>query len=459
MIEGQTPPPLMPLPVPEAAPRSKRGVWIALSAVVVVLLACAIAAAVSLSWVFSQDGLDWLERTAGYSDSLGDEDYGYQDPGGARAALWTADGRFAVAQAYTEDGMPCVIAIDPSGGEPDVVENYILAAVEPTGSVVWLRDGSHPWGSDPGPDAAPLPALTDGMFDSPGEYSLVRWDLGGAYPEPVQARYPVWAPLANGSGITAQFTVDETAGTNPTGITFKRDGSPAVDARIHPDIVTFHVIGWSPSGKYFAIEQLVQVSEYGPSEYYSEDVYDGPLRYLVILDAETGKAVFEKPAMNDGMRPAFWHSKRDVVMWANQRVYEDAQTGTESEPARLMAASPDGTSARASQVLGFEEPVAWKDLYQLTLIGCEPAGMLVTAPWAGTPLWLIDPSGAVVGAGSADDVDGGAWNERYGLLSMGQYTDPDTSAELDALRLYDVHGGPRRDLWLATPPVSDEGAS
>ncbi len=418
------------------------------------LLLCGAAVFIGLSWLFSEDGLNSFLRAMEPAGAYEDYAYELEDSSGSRAALWTGDGEYAVAQVYSADGTPCVVAVDPDGGEPILQEGYLLAAVEPTGSVVWVIHLEPTWAEEPLSLGYPAPIVADGMFDGPLKHPLDRWDIGGAYPEPVGAQYASWQPLVSSTGVRALFEIDDTRGGNPAALSIEQPGGPAVEVPLPPEILTFHAIGWSPSGRYFALEQLTQVSSIDSPDTYSYDYYDGPKRFLVIVDARTARPVFERQVMNDGLGPAFWHAERDVVVWGDQQAYADERTGEESAPARLMAAAPSGEMTRADVMLGFEEPVAWGDLSQLALLGCEPSGMLVTAPWAGTPMWLIGKDG-VQGAGSADDVYGGAWSERWGVLSVGAYTDPATSAQLDALRLYDVSGGPRRDLWLADPPTDE----
>jgi len=451
------PPQLTPLPIPERAPKSRKLLWVMLVLVLVLICSCAGAAAIGLNWAFSPEGLEWQSNTL-LGMAPGEQDfsapYDYAEEGGARAAVWTANERFALAQSYDFDGAPVVVAVDMQSGDVLTEPGYILKAVEPTGSVVWLIAAD-----DVSEDSRGWVGLADGLLDSPAVYSLRRWDLGGAYPEPADDRSPEWTPVVNAQGVEARFTLDTALGAYPSELRFAWPGGSEVVADIDPEVVTYRPIGWSPSGKFFAIEQLVQSKDYVSADEWSFEFYDGPPRLLIMFDAVTGKPVFEQQVMNDALDPAFWHPERDLVLWANQQVLEEPDAGIEGKSAMIMAADPSGSVGPASERLGFEEPVAWGDLPQLTLVGVRPSGLLVTAPWAGTPMWLVASDQTVKGAGAADILSGGAWSEKSGVLSMGQYTDLDTSAELDALRAYDVNGGPRRDLWLATPPASTQGGT
>jgi len=406
-----------------------------------------------MNWASSAPGQEWFAQFTGYDDLTNDtydDDYYYDD--NPRGAYWSGDGRYAVAQAYDADREPVVVAVDPSAGKPvREMAGYYLVSIEPTGSVAWLVSTQ----SDQDPDGADplLSHIVGGMYDAPVR-ALERWDLSSDE-GPVKARFPQKTYLDGALGTRARLVTDSKRGANPYRVAIERAGAAAVDVDLPQKIATFRPIGWSPSGRYFALEELTQMSELKAFSDGGYDYLDEPLRYLVVVDGQTGAVTYGAPVINNGSSPAFWHADRDLVIWANARVYEGSKTGLSPDRPHLMAVTPGGDVVNASDALGFEEPAALKNFYPL-LLGCEPQGIVI-ADDPSSAGWLI--VGSTVTVATFDSVTGNAWNDRWGVVSMGEYTDSASGDQLDALRLYDLNGGPRRDLWLTAPPAPDEGGN
>lgn len=426
-------PPLAPLPVPPQGGAGRK-VWMWVIGIVALLLVCGGLAIAAIAYTLGSDAL------FGAGGLLGD----YW--GGMDTVRWTGDGTRAVVQTYAEDGSPSVMAIDPVSGDTIADEGWVLVAVEPTGSVLWLiKSDSEAVIADQNGDGV-LAMQTDGTFDSPAK-EIYRWDIGSGDVMPTRAADPRWTDLPGPDGGVARFGVDLSKGVHPSELELESHG---VVSRVGlpKGLETFGVVGWSPSGDYFALEELVQIDGEGVSwtEAFSTE---GPERRLVIVDARTGEVVFKRSVLANSYDRPLWDPVADVVYYVDQGSWDEE---SEQEPVpSLMVARPDGSFEDAFLALGIERPSSWDGAYILNLLGVDETGVLVAAEGdMNAALWLVG-DGVLENTGSVSSMYQPRWYRGVGLLSMETENDADYTTETSVLVLYDIHGGSRVELWRGKP--------
>lgn len=290
-----------PIPVGEPpSPRSSR--WRRIVAAVValaVVTGCAVGIRAAVRLLGDAFG-------AAEDDLLEPEDWGFAGSGGVNVAQWSDDGRYLVVQRFTADGRPIVAAVDAENGSGRVIEGFRALFAEPYAPVVWLeRVGASGMPADDG--------LGD-TFDHKSDDLLV-WRLDGiASPQlPESLR---WAPIPGPGGISAHVAVDPSLGCGPAGIAFApADGTPPVEpayVRLVPQ-GTFVPVGWSPSGRYFAVESLLPDD---PLDISALPADERPVRCLYVIDATSGSVVATQQVPTLGPAPAaLWERDEDALVW------------------------------------------------------------------------------------------------------------------------------------------------
>jgi hypothetical protein len=363
------------------------------------------------------------------------------------AVAWADHGNLAVAQIVDRKSVPTVIAWDRTTGRRSILTGYRLVGAEPAAPRAWLvRDTA----SDRAADAAV--DLVGDTIDSVPAGGLLAWSPGSA-PEGTSGPVAHWQPWDGPDGRVASMSLDPARAAMPQAISFRRPGggwtgpAPLTTAR------SFQPVGWSPSGKYFAVQTLEN-----PEAEADAAMLEDPaaatqeLPHLVILSTDSGKVVAEASPMLAQGPFAAWDARVDRIFYAT---YSDAQS---ADPTATLEAidvtGPVGPSkapelVRAVEALGIADGMG--------VVGGGPKGPMVAVSRAiepgvsgtGTELWRIEPDGAHwVGTIEDHPLDIDVWSEAGGLLSI---TDRWGVVVLDEL------GQERARLWPDSPVVNAAG--
>jgi hypothetical protein len=325
-VDGLGPGP-EPLPLPPGArgtgapPRPRRVGLIIAIAVASMLVLCAVGGIVAFSEFSGVDPFAALDMSG-------------SSPGpavGVHSVRWAGDGRFVVVE-YGSGGVDAttsIIAWDSKTKERSIIDGFRLVATEPWSTEVWLTPAVQPEDRDsevnsPWDEAPWGPPIAD------GEGAAWRWDVATPGNEPVELPEPTWEPWKGPSGTKAVLAIDDDYGLWPISISFET--SPGtVEGETPEHTLTFLPVGWSPSGRYFAI--------------LSDDRWYGTGATVAILDATDGSIVasFETTVGPDGeidrqMGGAAWDPDRDVL-W----VATTATDGSEDVDVAVLGLEASGT--------------------------------------------------------------------------------------------------------------------
>ena len=308
---------------------------------------------------------------------------------GVLQMTWAGDGRYAIVE-YVGTGLDAttsVIAWDSVTRRTVRADGFRLVAVEASATQVWLAraplretglgaeeplDESDadeydysPW-NDPAMVGVP-------PSDGPGVPWV--WDVssGGS---PVRPSEPHWRPWAGPAGITATLKVTPDTGLWPSSVEFATEGT-ATRLWQAEGSLTFLPLGWSPSGRYFAIWRA---ADSGNGE-------------VTIIDATTGGTVArdvdasdatesaERPSASfDGIAGAAWDPETDALWIIRYDTTDDGGTYR----VRASTLVPGGEPVEAGGA-----PAGWRSaMDQPTLLGTDSQGVLIAVEiGSGTGLW------------------------------------------------------------------------
>ena len=352
--------------------------------------------------------------------------------GGNNVVAWTGSGRYVVLQYYRDYLYPSVVVWDAETDTTRVLDNYRVLFVEPDAAVVWLEpvtarqaDGST-W----------LDGLSDCLDHKPER--LVAWRLDdGSAPS---ARVPSkWRPIAGPGGYVAYPEINVLKGAGPSALWFNNAASSGegVKDEILDTTNTFLPVGWSPSGRYFAIEESAR-----------EDAYTGdsgeepaPLsRKLVVYDAATGKvsAQAELPETAIESPTALWDGTTDRLFWP---VAPRMTSDTASE-LQLRTMTATGTAGDAFARMGWDLPERLGEVWFVNSLGSDPAGPLLDVD---STIYRVGPQG-LEDLGNLNE-DSGAWHPQNGLAAVYYGYSQKDETEWMELVVLDERGGGRRVVW------------
>ncbi len=417
------------VPVPLATPPRKRsltGLWVAL--IVVALLGmCGLA-----GWgVFlAVDSLPpWVSGEAWSSQYVSED------------VLWTADGRFAVLQTQDEDGIPMVVVVDMDTKDVREERGVYVATAEAGAPVLWLvRMSDDEWqarleSEDPLPGAGP--------FDEPPS-ALEVWDLSDEDAAPSDRAPARWRKVTGSAGWDAYLEIDPLAGAFPRKLLFNNSASSGEghSAQLPDDFGTFAFLGFSPSGEYVAIEELLLPSEVGHKT-----------RRLLMIRAEDGSAATERELGNAAHTLA-WDPTGDRLIWTDYGF--DTET-RQANWARLVTLSADGVERDAFDVWDCEKPAEWDEVAcGAELVGTDSVEQVVC-------LAVEDENSTritTVGPGGVTDKGALPWScsardycNQHGFLQSETLWDEDSGSQSQLVR-YDSVGGSRTVLWTG-PMLGD----
>lgn len=346
-----------PLPLEVTATRppapGSRTSTIAVVVVLVLLFACC-----SCVVVFTALG-------ARYGEQMGSRALDALVPqfwGGVPRLYWTGNGRYAVAQTsdvritssagrMRESASVCVW--DSRTAESVTLEDYRIVAVESAAPRLWLVRDEPERPSDSLDGAAFGCDQACDAVDEPVSDLLV-WDVSVPGSSPESPTDFEWAPWPGSGGWSAQCIVDPRRGSNPSSVAFQRDGQ-RIEARLPTDTVTFHPLGWSPSGRHFAVIALTPLDEFDHFADWTslERARAKSTARVVVLSAETGEAVANEglgsiDVTADLRHRAMWSEHEGVLFTLPQDpVDEDYDEGYEERwvERSIIAIRPDDDPA------------------------------------------------------------------------------------------------------------------
>lgn len=350
--------PLSPPPARESAKRRRRSVLI-WGAVLLAVLLCG-ASSVAMS-SFLTDGMS----------------SGWLDPG-TRSAAWCGDGRYAVVeyQGSGKDATRSVIAWDSRTGKTVKVDGYRLVATEPSSTQVWLTPARTPSEEDIeyGTDEVVVSPWDEDWYggeawDGPG--TAFSWDAAaGGEPRPWTS--PKWRPWPNGRGVSAKLDVWPSLGLYPSSIEFVDETGESVSVDL-PGEWTFRPIGWSPSGRFFAIDGL---DDEGPT----------------IIDSKTGEiaAEYEEPMSDD---TDYWYETGAMPAWdpVEDKLWIPLMRNSDSEDAVDFEVGLQTLRPYGPQLAFLLPPADWRHTEgTIQILGSTADSLIVDVPsFDGARLWSV----------------------------------------------------------------------
>lgn len=304
-----------------------------------------------------------------YTDVLGGQD-AIIEP------MWAEDGRFLVFEYDDGFGESTVVSYDTERDALRRVEGFSLASVEPSAPTAWLIPRER------------YPGRMAG-YDSPAS-EVFAWKLDRQN-APSRARQ--WAPWPNTIGMTALLEVDPAKGAWPSKIGFISAGTGDIrQADLTARAKTFEPLGWSPSGRFFAVLALPPGGS--RTAFFEHIGGDDVRRYqVIVIDAEKGTVVgsSESSAVT-GSSDASWFGTQDTVIILD--TYPFSATWS------LRSLQPSGDSVESTAALevpALQGPVS--------VIGVRSDGFTVSTGYftysngnaseVAGGFWRVSPSGSV----------------------------------------------------------------
>lgn len=383
MTEEPRPTPV-PLPVTPPGPAgggsSPGSTWrtrllIALVAVIViaVLAGCAV-----LGARFAIDTLIRAEEAASKT-SPSAEEYVPEEPATGKGSpaqsvalpkvAWFGNDRYLAIQTSRNvvDGtrnvsIPQVIVWDRTTGTDEIVGDYVLVGAEKAYPRIYLH--SEPTEDDvygdPYADSGERPPLDqyDDMFDDP-PWEFFVW-APGKTPETIEETRISWSPWKGPGNSSVEAVINADDGAAPIDLYFSTGGE-----RTQADTYGFfscEPVGWSPSGKYFAVVTLQDAF----ADFYEQ--YDAlanatMLRSMqnrvLVYSAADGEVVYDVP-----LGTARATSVSSAVMWdsSTDMLYHQVVDSPSGAPftnvvsANLVAVDVKGAKAATRTV---DVPASW----------------------------------------------------------------------------------------------------
>lgn len=287
---------------------------------------------------------------------------------GAPAVSWAGDGRYAVVQFYKESRYPSVMVWDSQSEETRVLDGYRVLFAETAAPVVWLE----PVTAREVDQSTWFDGLSDSLDHVPARLMAWRLDDGS---EP-SARVPSkWRPIPGPGGYVAYPEISVLKGAGPSALWFNNAASSGegVKVAIPESTVSFSPVGWSPSGKYFAIEELSREEDVVFPGY--TETSPAPVRLLVVFDVITGKVstTAELPATAVVGPGAVWDAAQDRLYWP----VEPDPVAEGAGPVVIRTMTATGAAADAFEELGWERTGDLSLVYDAGVAGVGSQGALL----------------------------------------------------------------------------------
>ncbi|MCX8007527.1 MAG: hypothetical protein N3B11_05355 [Coriobacteriia bacterium] len=433
-----------PVPIPVEAPPPRRGArWkVALVGALAVLIVGSCATAIWLATSWMADTLTPGDASKGGLGPAGRGSWGFD------VCQWCGDGRYLVVQHMSSDGSPQVIAVDVLDGARVVLDGYEACFVEPGAPVVWLDRYDEAAGSV-GPRMDGLRDAFDHVPDT-----LMRWRLDETVP--VKTGEALWEPMAGPAGIAAYFAVDASAGAAPSRIAFGPVGRAVPSRESFRPIgrgVTFLPIGWSSTGRYFAVEGLVR------DDRESDHGEVSQTRHVFVLDGRSGRVVATEELPRRASAPACaWLPDSDSLVWLGRSSVE--ATPTEERAGRVafevsvLRLSEDGTAERTTGAQRLVVPVLDAEgPYEPTMVGVSARGPLC---WVDGTLYRISDRVAHRVTVLPDALWAPAYDLRRGLAWLELEYDEKGRTRTLVMKASDEYGAEANVVWRGSAEAVDQ---
>lgn len=344
------------------------------------------------------------------------------------AAYSSCGGRFVVVQHERPDARPAIGVWDRETSSGWTIEGYALLAIEPHAPVAWIE--SRPKFTD----VAVNDEVRDPFDDAPKALMRLRLDSTSHQPEAIGGG--AWSAWESSSSI-AVAGVDPSRGAWPSTLSLGARGGMARPVALPTGALTFRPLGWSASGRYFAIEQMLPITSVKSTAGFPIGVFgDGgfgsfPDRLLVILDAQTG-ATMATAALDDSVEQTpVWAPFEDAVYYLSAPVWDAVENETEPsdeqlEFKRLQLVKIRPGDTEAVQVLEtreWEVPLTWQHVMWAKLLGTDDSGIAVEVGGEDTDgsfrneIWLLGKAGPVLAPFKDYGHEALSWGD-YGLASV-----------------------------------------
>jgi len=363
---------------------------------------------------------------------------GYFDgePGlaGMDQVAWTGDGAYGVIQYHRELTYPSVAVWDRETGATRTMDGYRLLFVEQYAAVVWME----PVTDEQADSGESFDGLGDALDHKPARMVAWRLDDGSDPTDDVPAKWGAWPGAADS---VAYLEINPLKGVGPSALLFNNKASrgEGVKAALPESTRTFIPVGWSASGTYFAVEEVIDeesmVTEGATGD--SAETTVTP-RNIIVFDATTGKvsAIAPLPVFVGSSPIAMWDGVVDRIFWLTPT---DPDSEFASVGIRSMTAT--GPAGDAFVDLGWGIPAEFRDIYDASLLGWDPEGPLFVVDG---DIWRLSGDGpAQLGMLGPQS---GAWHPASGLLAVAREYDSDGS-EWPEAQITDNHGGARKMIW------------
>lgn len=431
-----------PLPVPpawtpdESRVRRRRTALIVVAAIFGVFVLCGI------SWFLARQAFS--AATAGDEISVPSLDETTSEgedvlPSGVSLAKWADAGRYAVVEYLPSgpDATTTVIAWDSISGAVRNTDGFRIVAVEPASTQVWLTRAVAPSNS-PGDLTSAWEASSWDAPESDGPGTVWSWDVATPDAPPVKVARPKWRQWESPTGATAVMSADPKVGLWPNELTFTVDGRTA-KASLPVGMTTFLPVGWSPSGRYFAVKNLSR--------------WEGPETRVVIFDSIDGSLKTSYTASGTGEDGPFeqidgaaWDAQRDEL-WVTTSMDGD---DVEDPQITCTALSVDGSRTPLRN-----PPEDWKTAFGgAVVLGADAQGVLVSVESDGGQVaWRISGRAATevgtLDAGDYSATGSGSYSSAGNLVVQinGDPDPKDPSAHYGDVAIVGLDGDNLRYIW------------
>jgi hypothetical protein len=350
-------------------------------------------------------------------------------------AWWVGDGAFIVVQHADAESRGVVTVLPQRGGVERDLVGYRLVAVEEADAAIWVAPDSL----DATPDALGA-QKPDGSRDVPSP-GIRRLRLDAASTTLTLEESTDWAPWPSRHGNVARLAVRPGTGGFPSDVRFTSGGKP-VKVDLPEEAAPFRPLGWSPSGRYFALLHLAEVGGDDPVVVYFVDMRDGSTAAQVA--DEYGELDPDEFRMG-------WDAKDDRIWWVHN--VHDYGSEDETEPP-----APVGPRVMALDRLGGMPMPGWEkwdDTDEAGIAGSGKAGPVAVSTGEQTRLWRMDGSGSRQIGTVVAGVRGAVMSVRYsdrGVLYATLEPSSQTGGFVRRLWVADRDGSHPRQVWKEAVP-------
>jgi len=354
-----------------------------------------------------------------------------------------------------------VSVIKRATGTVRKLKGYRVVDVEPHAPRVWLVPDKRKTGladySEP-TTATLLDIAGDGVDTPPAELYALRLDSDADPRADVDARWTAWDGPA---GYTVSVEIDVNKGACASTLRFGKAGSSlnAWSAKVPTDVVTFEPVGWSPSGRYFAVvtQADVKATDKAIDAYIDDDSAAGAPTYdasILVFSAADGTLAARDQVnaplhvANAGASVGAWSGGEDAL------VHADRVQGR----MRLEVLRPDGTDTPVvSPKAAWTKDEGWT-AGSLWLAGTETSGTLAVYPGLGVlasgelaDVYRVGTGGEPAQIGMLPASVAARWSQDGGMLCLLEDSMSDWTVYVT-----DRTGGSRVELLTLESPDSVE---